>query len=214
MNSSYSKKHAAWVNGCLIAVNVLYFIFLEVKGSSEDMEIMIQYGALYAPLVVLKKEYYRLVTAMFMHFGIHHLVNNMLVLFVLGDNLERALGKVKYLVFYLACGIGANLVSVYFYWTAEPNVVSAGASGAVFGVVGGLIYAVLRNKGRLEDLSSRQLILMAVFSLYLGFTNTGTNNTAHMSGIIIGLLLGAVLYRKPRVGTRKRVESGGDHYER
>ena len=71
-----------------------------------------QYGALYAPLVVLKKEYYRLVTAMFMHFGIHHLVNNMLVLFVLGDNLERALGRVKYLIFYLACGIGANLVSV------------------------------------------------------------------------------------------------------
>lgn len=214
MDSSYSKKHIAWVNGCLIAVNVLYFIFLEIKGSSEDTGIMVQYGALYAPLVVLKKEYYRLVTAMFMHFGIHHLVNNMLVLFVLGDNLERALGRVKYLIFYMACGIGANLVSVYVYWTTEPNVLSAGASGAVFGVVGGLIYAVLRNKGRLEDLSSRQLILMAVFSLYLGFTNTGTNNTAHMSGIILGLLMGAVLYRKPRTGMRRKAESGGDYYER
>lgn len=214
MDSSYSKKHIAWVNGCLIAVNVLYFIFLEIKGSSENTGIMVQYGALYAPLVVLKKEYYRLVTAMFMHFGIHHLVNNMLVLFVLGDNLERALGRVKYLIFYMACGIGANLVSVYVYWTTEPNVLSAGASGAVFGVVGGLIYAVLRNKGRLEDLSSRQLILMAVFSLYLGFTNTGTNNTAHMSGIIIGLLMGAVLYRKPRAGMRRKAESGGDYYER
>lgn len=214
MDSSYSKKHIAWVNGCLIAVNVLYFIFLEIKGSSENTGIMVQYGALYAPLVVLKKEYYRLVTAMFMHFGIHHLVNNMLVLFVLGDNLERALGRVKYLIFYLACGIGANLVSLYFYWITEANVVSAGASGAVFGVVGGLIYAVLRNKGRLEDLSSRQLILMAVFSLYLGFTNTGTNNTAHMSGIILGLLMGAVLYRKPRTGMRRKAESGGDYYER
>ena len=196
MNSSHSKNQIAWVNGCLIAVNILYFLLLEGKGSSQNTEIMVKYGALYAPLVVLKKEYYRLITAMFMHFGIEHLVNNMLILFVLGDNLERALGKVKYLIFYLTCGIGANIVSVYFYWTTEPNVVSAGASGAIFGVVGGLIYAVLRNKGRLEDLSGRQIILMAIFSLYLGFTNAGTNNMAHLSGIFIGLLMGVVLYRK------------------
>ena len=210
MNSSHSKNQIAWVNGCLIAVNILYFLLLEGKGSSQNTEIMVKYGALYAPLVILQKEYYRLITAMFMHFGIEHLVNNMLILFVLGDNLERALGKVKYLIFYLACGIGANIVSVYFYWTTEPNVVSAGASGAIFGVVGGLIYAVLRNKGRLEDLSSRQLILMAIFSLYLGFTNAGTNNTAHLSGIFIGLLMGVILYRKPRTEARKIRKPGGD----
>lgn len=207
MNLSHSKNRIAWVNGCLIAANVLYFLFLELKGAREDIGILVEYGALYAPLVVLQKEYYRLVTAMFIHFGIEHLVNNMLVLFVLGDNLERALGKVKYLIFYLLCGIGANLVSVYFYWTAKPNVVSAGASGAVFGVVGGLIYAVLRNRGRLGDLSSRQLILMAIFSLYLGFTSTGTNNTAHISGVLIGLLMGAVLYRKPKIRMKKGKES-------
>ena len=201
----------AYVNYALIAINVVYFLFLEIVGSSEDTKIMIQYGAVFLPEVLGKKEYWRLLTAMFMHFGIQHISNNMLILFVLGDNLERALGKVKYLIFYLVCGIGANIVSVYFYLETSPNTVSAGASGAVFGVVGGLIYAVLRNHGRLEDLNSRQLILMAVFSLYLGFTSAGTNNTAHISGTFIGLLLGGILYRKPKAEIKKKMKSGGDY---
>ncbi len=65
-------------------------------------------GAMFAPLVVDHGQYYRLVTSVFMHFGVSHLMNNMLVLFVLGDNLERALGHVKYLIFYLLCGVGAK----------------------------------------------------------------------------------------------------------
>ena len=73
---------------------------------------------MYGPFVLQGHEYYRLLTSMFMHFGINHIVNNMLVLFVLGDNLERALGKVKYLIFYLICGVGANAVSycLKFWW--------------------------------------------------------------------------------------------------
>ena len=108
-------------------------------------------------------------------------MNNMLVLFVLGDNLERALGKVKYLIFYLICGVGANAVSLLFEILVGDWSVGAGASGAIFGVVGGLIYVVAVNKGRLEDLSTRQLVTMAVFSLYLGFTSTGVDNTAHVA---------------------------------
>lgn len=206
MNSSYREKKVAWMTGAIIVLNVLYFLFLEMAGSSEDGLTMIRYGALYTPLVLGAGEYYRLVTSVFMHFGIRHLVNNMLVLFVLGDNLERALGKGWYLVFYLLCGIGANAVSLIRYMETAPNVVSAGASGAIFGVVGGLIYIVAVNRGRLEDLSTRQLVIMAVFSLYLGFTSSGTNNAAHISGIVIGFLLAAVLYRKP--GTMRNEKSG------
>ena len=76
--------------------------------------------------------------------------------------------------------------------------VGAGASGAIFGVVGGLIYVVAVNKGRLEDLSTRQLVIMAAFSLYLGFTSTGVDNTAHVAGLVIGIILAAILYRKPK----------------
>lgn len=192
------RRSRAWVNGTLIILNILYFLYLELMGSSEDAYFMLEHGAMYGPAVLEDHEYYRLLTSIFMHFGINHIVNNMLVLFVLGDNLERALGKVKYLLFYLLCGVGANVVSLLFELQTGDWAVGAGASGAIFGVVGGLIYVVAVNKGRLEDLNSRQLVVMAAFSLYLGFTSTGVDNTAHVAGLILGMILAAIFYRKPK----------------
>ena len=194
MGSRYGKK--AYVNGLLIALNVLFFLYLEITGSSENAYFMYTKGAMSAPAVLEDGEYYRLLTAMFMHFGIRHIMNNMLVLFVLGDNLERALGHVKYLIFYLLCGIGSNWVSMMAHST-DTMTVSAGASGAIFGVVGGLLYVVTANKGRLEDLSTRQLVIMIFFSLYLGYTSTGVDNTAHLSGLVIGIVLAIILYHRP-----------------
>ena len=158
MEDLYGRKKA-YVNTGLIALNVLYFLFLEATGSSENTSFMVAHGAMYAPLVIEKGEYYRLITSVFMHFGISHIMNNMLILFILGDNLERALGHIKYLFFYLICGVGANIVSMAVNLGEYRNVVSAGASGAIFGVIGGLLYAVIINRGRLEDLSTSCLVL-------------------------------------------------------
>lgn len=199
----YGRKRA-WVTGLLIAVNIIYFLFLEFAGSSEDAIFMLRYGAMFAPFVLEEGQYYRLFTSVFMHFGINHIANNMLVLFVLGDNLERALGSIKYLIFYLLCGVGANIVSMYTGLNDPVPAVGAGASGAIFGVIGGLLYAVLINKGRLEDLSTRQLVTVIVFSLYFGFTSTGVDNVAHVAGLIIGVILAAVLYRRPKQGAARK----------
>lgn len=193
----FNSGKRAYVNIGLIILNVLYFLYLEIAGSSEDVYFMFEKGAMLAPAVLEDGEYYRLLTAMFMHFGIDHIINNMIVLFALGDNLERALGHVRYLIFYLFCGVGANWISMMAEGP-DAMVVSAGASGAVFGVIGGLFYAVLVNRGQLEDLSTRQLIVMIVLSLYLGFTESGVDNVAHIGGLILGILAGIVLYRKPK----------------
>lgn len=195
MERSSGKR--ASVNGILIAANVLVFLYLEITGSSEDAYFMYTKGAMLASAVLEDGEYYRLLTAMFMHFGISHLLNNMLILFVLGDNLERALGHFKYLIFYLACGIGSNYISMMLKG-ADAMVVSAGASGAIFGVIGGLLYAVSVNRGRLEDLSTRQLGIMVILSLYFGFTSTGVDNAAHVSGLVLGIVFGIILYRRPK----------------
>ena len=193
----YGRK-TAYVNTAIIIINVLCFLYLELQGSTENAGFMLAHGAMFAPLVVDHGQYYRLVTSVFMHFGVSHLMNNMLVLFVLGDNLERALGHVKYLIFYLLCGVGANLVSMTVNLMTGSLSVGAGASGAIFGVVVGLGYAVGVNRGRLEDLTSRQLGVMILLTLYHGFTSMNIDNAAHIGGLAAGILLGILLYRKPR----------------
>lgn len=195
MNDGSGRK--SYVTGMLIALNVIYFLYLEIAGSSEDVVFMVEKGAMFAPAVLIGHEYYRLVTAMFMHFGIDHIINNMIVLFALGDNLERAMGHIRYLILYLACGIGSNAISMLLSGM-NTGVVSAGASGAIFGMVGGLLYAVTANRGRLEDLSTKQLLFMIALSLYLGFTESGVDNAAHVSGLILGLIFGLILYRRPK----------------
>ena len=195
MNSNSGKR--AYMNIGLIVINVLVFLYLEITGSSEDVYFMYEKGAMFGPAIAVDKEYYRLVTAMFMHFGIDHIVNNMIVLFALGDNLERALGHVKYLILYMVCGIGSNWISMMVDGV-DSVVVSAGASGAIFGAVGGLFYVVAANRGQLEDLSSKQLGFMIILSLYLGFTETGVDNVAHIAGLILGILCGIILYRRPK----------------
>jgi len=194
----WRDRKKSWMNSLLIALNIIYFLYLETAGSSEDTLFMLHHGAIYAPLIVEKREYYRLLTSMFMHFGIHHITNNMMFLFMLGDNMERALGSGKYLLFYLFCGVGANVVSLIVGLQSSVQTVGAGASGAIFGVIGGLLYIVTINRGYLEDLSTKQLMIIIILSLAFGFTSTGVDNVAHVAGLVTGIVLAAVFYRKPR----------------
>lgn len=196
------RRDTAYVTWGIVAINVIYFLYLDLTGSSLDALHMLLHGSLYAPLV-LEGEYYRLVTAVFMHYGISHLVNNMLVLLVLGEYMERALGRIKFAVFYLLCGIGANVVYVgyYLYLKEREGILTfpatVGASGAIFGVAGGLLYVVLVNRGRLENLSTSRMAIMIILSLYMGFQSAQTNNLAHIAGVIIGFFLAIILYRRP-----------------
>lgn len=181
------------VTVALILINVLIFIAVELTGTSQDAWHVLNYGAAYTPYIVEKGEVYRLFTSMFLHFGIEHLVNNMLVLFVLGSRLEQVIGKIRFVLIYLLGGIAGNILSLVLELRSQEFSVSAGASGAVFAVMGAMIYVVIRNKGWLGDLSMRQVLVMAAFSLYFGFTSSGVDNAAHVGGMIAGFVI-AVRY--------------------
>ena len=189
------------VNHTIILLNILIFLLTEFTGSWEDVNHMLKWGAAGTLDIMQQHEYYRLFTAMFLHFGIQHLGNNMLVLLFIGDCLERNLGKIRYGLLYLLGGAGANLLSLFHELYSKEYVVSAGASGAVFAVIGGLLYIVIRNKGHIENFSSRQLLILAFLSLYHGLTSTGVNNIAHLGGLLCGFLLGILFYHKRKTET-------------
>ena len=186
------------VTAGVIFLNILAFVIVEITGSSQNTMHMLDWGAAYTPMIVQGGEYYRLFTCMFLHFGIEHLLNNMLVLFVLGSRLEQVIGKIRFLLIYLLGGLLGNVFSLCMELHSMDFAVSAGASGAVFAVMGAMIYIVIRNKGWLGDLSARQILIMAAFSLYFGFTSTGVDNTAHIGGLVSGLLLAVILYHPGR----------------
>lgn len=184
------------VNTAIILINILVFFAVEATGSSENTGHMLAWGAAGTRDIYLGHEYYRLVTSMFLHFGIQHLGNNMLVLFFIGDCLERSVGKIKYFLIYFLGGVGANILSLFLEIYKGEYVVSAGASGAVFAAIGGLLYVLLRNRGHVENFTSRQILLLAALSLYHGISSTGVDNAAHIGGLFCGFLLGILLYHK------------------
>ena len=182
----------------LIVVNVAVFMIMTMFGDTEDAVFMLQHGAMYEPFVIQQHEYYRIITCLFLHFGIDHLLNNMVMLGALGWNLELEIGKVRFLVIYFVSGIAGNILSLFYDLSTENPAVSAGASGAIFGLMGALLYVVILNRGRLGRLSGRGMLIMVVLSLYFGFASSGVDNFAHIGGLVSGFILAVILYRKKK----------------
>lgn len=166
----------------IIAINVVVFIGLSFYGETEDASFMLAHGAMYIPAMVMDGEYYRMFTSLFLHFGITHLGNNMLILFAMGWNLEEEMGKIKFVLIYLLSGLAGNVLSAFIDIRSGEYAVSAGASGAIFGVIGALLYIAIRNKGRVGNVTGRGIAFMIVLSLYFGFTSSGVDNYAHIGG--------------------------------
>lgn len=183
----------------LILLNTLIFLIVEFTGGSENGQHMLECGAAYAPLILEQGQWYRVFLSMFLHFGAPHLINNMLVLFVLGQRLEPAVGRLRFLLIYIAGGLGGNFISLFWDMRTGDYSVSAGASGAVFAVMGGMIYVIIRHRGRVADLTMKQMLIMAAFSLYFGFASEGVDNAAHAGGLLCGFLAAVIFYHPRKI---------------
>lgn len=203
-NNIYEKRSICTI--ALVLVNVAVFFFLTAKGMTEDAEFMLEHGAMYVPYV-LQGEYQTLLTSMFLHFGFEHLMNNMLILALIGWNLELEIGKIKFLLIYFLSGIAGNVLSAWMELQAGDFAVSAGASGAIFGLIGAAFYVAIRNKGQFGEISGRGLLFMVVVSLYYGFTSEGVDNFAHIGGLLAGFVLAVLLYWKRKQKTSSDIWS-------
>ena len=180
----------------IMLANVVVFLALTMQGMTENGGFLLENGAMHLPYVIEEQQYYRVFTSMFLHFGFEHLMNNMVMLMVIGWNLEMEIGTIRFLIIYLLSGLGGNLMSACWSLKIGEYAISAGASGAIFGLIGALFYVAIRNRGRIGNITGRGIIVLIVLSLYFGYASSGVDNMAHIGGLVSGFFLGILLYWK------------------
>lgn len=190
----------------LLAVNVAVFAVMALAGAglvAVDPQVHVRFGSNYGPLT-LSSEPWRLLTCMFIHFGLLHLAFNMWALWDVGRLVERLYGTASFVLLYFVAGLAGSITSVLW----NPAINAAGASGALFGVVGALLAFVFRPDLGLPPMVVRALrnsmLAFTGFSLALGAVATGIDNAAHLGGLATGLIMGFVLARPLVPGQDRR----------
>ncbi|MDD3186939.1 MAG: rhomboid family intramembrane serine protease [Bacilli bacterium] len=172
----------------LITINVIVFLLMYIWGNgSTDIQTLLDFGANYRGSIV-NGEYYRFVTCAFIHIGLLHLLFNCYALYIIGIQLESYYGKIKYIVIYLLSAVSASIMSVIF-----NDSISAGASGAIFGLLGALLYFGYHYRVYLGNALKSQIIPLIAINLMFGFLMAGIDNFAHIGGLIGGLLISMAL---------------------
>ena len=194
----WKNIRAEYVTIALVTVNVITYLVLEWLGDTTNGFFMAEHGAMYPDFIRINHEWWRIITAGFLHFGAVHLVNNMVILYCMGSRLERVTGHLKYFLIYLVSLIGAGLLSYGMMLRTGDYAVSAGASGAIFGVIGGFLWIVILHRGRFEQITTRGIMMMIVLTIYYGFSSAGIDNWGHIGGLLAGFSATVILYHRNR----------------
>ena len=187
-----------YITMAVIAANIIVFAVMSIFGNTLDAQYMAEHGAMYPPYVAEDGQYWRMFTSMFMHFGLMHILNNMIMLGAVGRIVEIAMGHVRFLIAYIVAGICGSVLSYAIMLHNNDYAVSAGASGAIFGMVGALVWIVIANRGFYEGISRQQVIFMVILMIYYGVSTSGVANWDHLGGLAGGFIISIVLYRKKR----------------
>lgn len=198
------------VTPALVAANALMFVIATALGGGlivADPAVMIRLGTDYTPLT-LGGQWWRLLTSTFLHFGLLHIALNMWALYMNGLLAERIFGSARYLVIYLVAGVSGSVASLLWH----PIVNGAGASGAIFGVLGALIAFFLISKGGVPKsvikAQRASAMVLVVYSLMNGARYGGIDNAAHIGGLVAGFVMGMVLARPLNVDRNSKQWTG------
>ena len=176
----------------ILTINI--FMYLWSAASTE----ILNWGALTWMHAFKQGELYRLVTSNFLHNGFDHLFNNMIVFVLIGSRLEPIFGRARYVALYMGAGLCGSIVSAVYYMNMGEMVASVGASGAIFGLIGAMLWILIKNRGYQKEFYGGGVALMIAGSLYHGFSTMGVDNAAHIGACIGGFLLAILLYRQDR----------------
>ncbi|MBU1141573.1 MAG: rhomboid family intramembrane serine protease [Firmicutes bacterium] len=179
----YYKHHP--VTSTILIINLVMAIIVFVEGNF-SLITLVKYGALYPPLITEYQEYYRLVTVMFLHGSILHFLMNSIALYYLGGQMELIIGPRKYAFLYFLSGIGSSLLVVF---AGPGDVVTVGASGAIFGVMGGMLMLTFLRTKWFNERAVRSIRQLMVINLVFTFVVPNISIAGHIGGLVIGILL-------------------------
>lgn len=190
MTEFIKKSH---VTIFLVAINIAIFILETIMGGSENLTVAVKFGAFYAPYVLEKHEWYRLITSVFLHFGAEHIGSNMISLIALGPYVEKLFGKLSFTVIYLFSGLCGNLLTLFIDIGTGESVLSAGASGAICGLLGSIVFLSLIPRYR-KVFPVKNAGMAVLCMLASGTAGVSVNIYAHIGGLIGGFIMSAILY--------------------
>lgn len=183
------RRFKPWVTAAIIGVNVIVYVILYLFCNETLRESLIDKGGLYWPSVIYDHEYYRLITSVFIHSGFQHLLNNMILLCFIGSYVEEYIGRGKFAFLYFTTGILAGAVSMSYNILNEKMILSIGASGAIFGIVGALTCFIVVSRRMIRDITAPRLLIFIFLSIFSGLHEQGIDNMAHIGGLLSGILL-------------------------
>lgn len=184
-NNMFKSKKTI-VTYLLITLNVIIFMLMYVFGKgSYDTNTLIKFGANYIPYTK-SGDYYRIITSAFLHIGEFHLFFNMYALYIIGREIEQFYGRIKYILIYFFSAIMGSLFTLTL---SAENTVSAGASGAIFGLFGAMLYFGFTYRGYIGKTIINQTLPVVLINLFIGLTTPGIGNAAHIGGLIGGYMI-------------------------
>lgn len=151
-------------------------------------------GSMNAERIIMDGQYYRLLTCMFLHADIEHIVSNMIFLIGLGQIVEHAVGHFRFAALYLLSGFGGSVFSFLFSVLTGSIYNAVGASGAIFGLIGALLILVIMHHGRYGSISMGRLVFAIAYMVYSGARARNVDNAAHVGGLLCGACIMAVIY--------------------
>lgn len=199
-------KRQPFMTEIIIGIQVIAFILMTIAGGSTNTNVLVEFGARMTPLIQ-QGQWWRLITPVFLHIGLMHIVVNSITIYYIGTQIEMIFGHWRFLMIYFLSGITGNIASFVFL----PNTLSAGASTAIFGLFGAFLMLgeSYRNNAYIR-LLSRQFLLFVVLNLVFDLFSPGIDIYGHIGGLLGGFLL-AYLVGVPRLGKIdliKRILSG------
>lgn len=186
----------------LIVMNLIMYFILAINGGSESIDTLIKYGAKYNPAILINGEWWRIISSMFLHIGLLHLAMNLIAVYYLGTLVEKIFGSYRFFIIYMLAGIGGGLASFAFSMN-----VSAGASGALFGLFGALLFFGLIYKRLFFQTIGVNLLILIGINIAFGFTVSQVDNAAHLGGLITGFFAAAIVHLPKKQNFIKQISA-------